>query len=201
MGPRPRRGLRGDRIVRTRDRRHRRIEDERLRPLLEHLIRRRRSQRSICRILEKMGISNLTGHPCFIAPCGPPGEKRQPPTVCFTGQLYGESRLLALLSGMVTRMPDGGWILLNILVLLLSPGAGSEENRPLSARTCPFGDWQGMLSGFKCPRFPPPRAKPGIRPFGRPLVPPPQSRFASCRQHNCSVSVRWLGRIQTSPSH
>jgi len=45
---------------------------------------------------DSLGITNLTGHPCFIAPCGPPQEGRQPPTVCFTGQLYGESRLLAL---------------------------------------------------------------------------------------------------------
>jgi Asp-tRNA(Asn)/Glu-tRNA(Gln) amidotransferase A subunit family amidase len=43
-----------------------------------------------------LGISNLTGHPCFIAPCGPARERRQPATVCFTGQLYGEARLLAL---------------------------------------------------------------------------------------------------------
>ncbi len=45
---------------------------------------------------DSLGITNLTGHPCFVAPNGPPEEGQQPPTVCFTGQLYGESRLLAL---------------------------------------------------------------------------------------------------------
>ncbi len=43
-----------------------------------------------------LGVTNLTGHPCFIAPSAPPKGTGQPTTVCFTGQLYGESRLLAL---------------------------------------------------------------------------------------------------------
>lgn len=45
---------------------------------------------------DSLGITNLTGHPCFIAPSSEPKRERQPETVCFTGQLYGEARLLAL---------------------------------------------------------------------------------------------------------
>jgi Asp-tRNA(Asn)/Glu-tRNA(Gln) amidotransferase A subunit family amidase len=43
-----------------------------------------------------LGITNLTGHPCVVAPSGPAREGRQPRTMCFTGQLYGEDKLLAL---------------------------------------------------------------------------------------------------------
>ena len=39
-------------------------------------------------------VTNLTGHPCVVAPCGF-REDGTPYAVCFTGQLYGESRLLA----------------------------------------------------------------------------------------------------------
>ena len=42
-----------------------------------------------------LAITNLTGHPCVVAPGGPAKEKRQPESVCFTGQLYGERALLA----------------------------------------------------------------------------------------------------------
>lgn len=48
-----------------------------------------------------LGSTNLTGHPSFVAPYAEPPEKgsaRQdaPPTVCFTGQLDDEARLLAV---------------------------------------------------------------------------------------------------------
>lgn len=49
-----------------------------------------------------LGITNLTGHPCVVAPSGPPQEGRQPATVCFTGQLHGESALLALVQSWQT---------------------------------------------------------------------------------------------------
>ena len=42
-----------------------------------------------------LGITNLTGHPCVVAPCGPAEEGRQPRTVAFTGQLHDEAALLA----------------------------------------------------------------------------------------------------------
>ena len=45
---------------------------------------------------DSLGITNLTGHPCFVAPSGAPREGRQPATVCFIGQLHDEARLLAL---------------------------------------------------------------------------------------------------------
>lgn len=43
-----------------------------------------------------LGITNLTGHPCVVAPCGTAPEDQQPPTVAFTGQLHDEASLLAL---------------------------------------------------------------------------------------------------------
>jgi Asp-tRNA(Asn)/Glu-tRNA(Gln) amidotransferase A subunit family amidase len=43
-----------------------------------------------------LGITNLTGHPCVVAPSGVAREGHQPATVCFTGQLYADDRLLAL---------------------------------------------------------------------------------------------------------
>ncbi len=42
-----------------------------------------------------LGITNLTGHPCVVAPCGAAPEGAQPPTIAFTGQLHDESALLA----------------------------------------------------------------------------------------------------------
>lgn len=42
-----------------------------------------------------LGITNLTGHPTFIAPSGP-SQGGTPPTISFTGQLYDEGRLLSL---------------------------------------------------------------------------------------------------------
>lgn len=43
-----------------------------------------------------LGITNLTGHPCVVAPAGPAKDGKQPLAVCFTGQIYGEGALLAL---------------------------------------------------------------------------------------------------------
>ena len=43
-----------------------------------------------------LGITNLTGHPCVVAPCGHAPEGSQPPTIAFTGQLHDEAALLAL---------------------------------------------------------------------------------------------------------
>ncbi|MCA8969957.1 MAG: amidase [Planctomycetes bacterium] len=43
-----------------------------------------------------LGSTNLTGHPTFVAPFGSPGEGSAPPSVCFTGQLDDEARLLAV---------------------------------------------------------------------------------------------------------
>jgi Asp-tRNA(Asn)/Glu-tRNA(Gln) amidotransferase A subunit family amidase len=45
---------------------------------------------------ELLGITNLTGHPCVVAPCGEAEAGRQPPTIAFTGQLHDEAALLAL---------------------------------------------------------------------------------------------------------
>lgn len=42
-----------------------------------------------------LAVTNLTGHPTAIAPCGF-REDGTPYSICFTGQLYGETRLLAL---------------------------------------------------------------------------------------------------------
>lgn len=42
-----------------------------------------------------LGITNLTGHPCVVAPSGF-RENGTPRSICFTGQLYDEARLLAL---------------------------------------------------------------------------------------------------------
>ena len=84
----------------------------RLIPAVEY-IRAGRLRAALCRDMDKamaqvdvlvhppfaggaLRISNLTGHPCVVAPSGAPGENRQPPVVCFTGQLYGEGPLLAL---------------------------------------------------------------------------------------------------------
>ena len=39
-------------------------------------------------------ITNLTGHPTVVAPIAAREEGEQPPTVCFTGRLYDEGRLL-----------------------------------------------------------------------------------------------------------
>jgi Asp-tRNA(Asn)/Glu-tRNA(Gln) amidotransferase A subunit family amidase len=43
-----------------------------------------------------LGITNLTGHPCVVVPAGEPTEQGQPSTASFTGQLFGEAKLLAL---------------------------------------------------------------------------------------------------------
>lgn len=42
-----------------------------------------------------LSMTNLTGHPCFVAPCGFETNKG-PTSISFTGQLFGETRLLAL---------------------------------------------------------------------------------------------------------
>lgn len=84
----------------------------RLIPAVEY-IRASRMRTSLCRAMDEvmadidlyvhppsyglsLGITNLTGHPCVIAPSGPAQEGRQPSTMCFTGQLYGEAKLMAL---------------------------------------------------------------------------------------------------------
>lgn len=54
---------------------------------------------------DSLGITNLTGHPCVIAPSGPPRGKAQPVSVCFTGALYGEARLLALVQAWQASTP------------------------------------------------------------------------------------------------
>jgi len=42
-----------------------------------------------------LSITNLTGHPCFVAPCGFQSNG-MPESVSFTGLLFGEAKLLAL---------------------------------------------------------------------------------------------------------
>ena len=41
-------------------------------------------------------LTNLTGHPTAVVPCGAPRRGRAPGSLSFTGQLFGESRLLAV---------------------------------------------------------------------------------------------------------
>jgi Asp-tRNA(Asn)/Glu-tRNA(Gln) amidotransferase A subunit family amidase len=45
-----------------------------------------------------LAITNLTGHPSVVLPNGftEPGERKSPPSITFTGKLYGESELLAI---------------------------------------------------------------------------------------------------------
>ncbi len=43
-----------------------------------------------------LAITNLTGHPTVVAPIAPEEAGGQPPTVCFTGRLYDEGLLLAV---------------------------------------------------------------------------------------------------------
>ncbi len=47
-------------------------------------------------VSSSLGITNLTGHPCVVVPAGPARKEREPVSMCFTGQLYGEAKLLAL---------------------------------------------------------------------------------------------------------
>ncbi|MFT7669113.1 MAG: Asp-tRNA(Asn)/Glu-tRNA(Gln) amidotransferase A subunit family amidase [Planctomycetota bacterium] len=84
----------------------------RLIPAVEY-IRANRLRTSLCRAMEgvmssvdmyvhppsmgdSLAITNLTGHPCVVVPASLPVKDRQPGSVCFTGQLYGEAKLLAL---------------------------------------------------------------------------------------------------------
>jgi Asp-tRNA(Asn)/Glu-tRNA(Gln) amidotransferase A subunit family amidase len=45
-----------------------------------------------------LAITNLTGHPSAVLPNGitEPEEKKSPPSITFTGKLYGETNLLAI---------------------------------------------------------------------------------------------------------
>jgi len=45
-----------------------------------------------------LAITNLTGHPSVVLPNGTVGaeEKQSPPSITFTGKLYGEAELLAI---------------------------------------------------------------------------------------------------------
>lgn len=43
-----------------------------------------------------LGATNLSGHPTFVAPHGPAAPLKAPPSICFTGQLDDEARLLAV---------------------------------------------------------------------------------------------------------
>lgn len=43
-----------------------------------------------------LAITNLTGHPTVVAPIAPAEAGEQPPTICFTGRLYDEGLLLAV---------------------------------------------------------------------------------------------------------
>jgi Asp-tRNA(Asn)/Glu-tRNA(Gln) amidotransferase A subunit family amidase len=58
-----------------------------------------------------LSISNLTGHPCFVAPCGFESNG-MPESISFTGLLFGETKLLALVEAWQvatehhTRHPD-----------------------------------------------------------------------------------------------
>lgn len=82
----------------------------RLIPAVEY-IRANRLRTELCRAMDRvmaevelyvhpshagssLTITNLTGHPCAIAPCGF-REDGTPYSICFTGQLHGESRLMA----------------------------------------------------------------------------------------------------------
>lgn len=82
----------------------------RLVPAVEY-IRANRLRTELCRAMDRvlaevelyvhpshagasLAITNLTGHPCAIAPCGF-REDGTPYSICFTGQLHGESRLMA----------------------------------------------------------------------------------------------------------
>jgi Asp-tRNA(Asn)/Glu-tRNA(Gln) amidotransferase A subunit family amidase len=42
-----------------------------------------------------LGITNLTGHPALVAPCGFE-QNNMPRSITLTGHIYGESQLIAL---------------------------------------------------------------------------------------------------------
>lgn len=52
-----------------------------------------------------LGLTNLTGHPTFVCPAALPEEGQAPSSVCFTGHLFDESRLLALVAAWQAATP------------------------------------------------------------------------------------------------
>lgn len=52
-----------------------------------------------------LGLTNLTGHPTFVCPAALPEEGQAPGSVCFTGHLFDESRLLALVAAWQSATP------------------------------------------------------------------------------------------------